>query len=62
MKKVIFIASVAVIAAMSSCSSKKDWTCSCSYTGGNTVDVKILNQTESDAKKVCETSSTCKLK
>ncbi len=61
MKKIIFIAVVAV-ASLASC--KKDRTCTCTqtstqpgYTGGTQV-YTVVKAKKSDAKKACITSST----
>lgn len=58
MKKVILIASVAVISVLASCSSKKDWTCTCAPVPA----VPLTQLTETEAKTSCPETNVSGIK
>ncbi|MBN9292682.1 MAG: hypothetical protein J0G96_01735 [Flavobacteriia bacterium] len=55
MKKVLFVAAVAVL-GLSSC--KKDWTCSCTGTSGSANVATYSNTTKKLATDACKTYET----
>lgn len=58
MKKIVYVAAVALAGTILLPSCKKDYTCSCTYddgTGGaTTIDATISNSTKAKAKAACD--------
>lgn len=56
MKKFIAVAFLGVL-ILTSC--KKDYTCACTFTGGNTpLNLDYKNVTKKDAKEACDAATT----
>lgn len=65
MKKTITLIAVVFAAAIVLPSCKKDWTCVCSDTNGDTYEFSINNSRKPEAKLACEQftwGTSCKLK
>ena len=43
-----------VIALLAFSSCTKDYTCSCTFTGGSTIDSALLDVSQSDAEDACD--------
>lgn len=54
MKKLASITLVAILAAFTLTSCKKDWDCTCTDAGGNVTVVPINDAKEDDAKAACD--------
>ena len=56
MKKVVILSAMALLGGsfvFTSCSKKKDWTCTCTMAGVQSVSYPIVDQKEDNAKKLC---------
>ncbi len=61
MKKLAFISVVLLLAAMTLCSCKKNYTCECTYTAGGHIvsaNAEYKDETKKDAEDACNEFKT----